>query len=137
MEDSIPPFPVQALIFDMDGVLLDSGAWHRAAWEALLTELGESPPQPDYWRLTIGGPRGGAIPLPLRPRPRRGARRPPFRGAPGPPPRPAGRGHLRLVVRRRSPAARHRAPAPLPRGGHGRRRHVRQAGPRGVHAGRP
>jgi beta-phosphoglucomutase len=63
MEDSIPPFPVQALIFDMDGVLLDSGAWHRAAWEALLTELGESPPQPDYWRLTIGRPSEEAIPL--------------------------------------------------------------------------
>ena len=45
-----------ACIFDMDGVLLDSGAWHRAAWEALLTELGESPPQPDHWRLTIGRP---------------------------------------------------------------------------------
>ena len=39
------PAPTGALIFDMDGVLLDSGAWHRAAWVALLTELGQSPPQ--------------------------------------------------------------------------------------------
>ena len=28
-------------IFDMDGVLVDSGAHHRAAWRALLDELGE------------------------------------------------------------------------------------------------
>jgi HAD superfamily hydrolase (TIGR01509 family) len=55
--------PGGALIFDMDGVLLDSGAWHRAAWDALLTELGESPPRPDYWRLTIGRPSEEAIPL--------------------------------------------------------------------------
>ena len=52
-----------ACIFDMDGVLLDSGAWHRAAWDALLRELGEVPPQPDYWRLTIGRPSEEAIPL--------------------------------------------------------------------------
>ena len=55
--------PIGALIFDMDGVLLDSGAWHRAAWDALLTELGESPARPDYWRLTIGRPSEEAIPL--------------------------------------------------------------------------
>ena len=29
-----------AAIFDMDGVLVDTGANHRAAWEALLEELG-------------------------------------------------------------------------------------------------
>jgi len=28
------------VIFDMDGVLVDSGAHHRAAWTALLGELG-------------------------------------------------------------------------------------------------
>lgn len=47
----------------MDGVLLDSGAWHRAAWHELLAELGEVPAQPDYWRLTIGRPSEEAIPL--------------------------------------------------------------------------
>lgn len=47
----------------MDGVLLDSGVWHRAAWGELLAELGEEPTQPDYWRLTIGRPSEEAIPL--------------------------------------------------------------------------
>ena len=31
---------IGAVIFDMDGVLIDSGAHHRAAWMALLAELG-------------------------------------------------------------------------------------------------
>src|ERR1044072_2195542 len=64
--------PIGALIFDMDGVLLDSGAWHRAAWDALLTELGESPARPDYWRLPTGRASGGGlaarrVPLPVGP----------------------------------------------------------------------
>ena len=32
-----------ACIFDMDGVLIDSGAHHRSAWRALLDELGVAP----------------------------------------------------------------------------------------------
>ncbi len=28
------------IVFDMDGVLIDSGVHHRAAWEALLAERG-------------------------------------------------------------------------------------------------
>ena len=52
-----------AVIFDMDGVLIDSGAHHRAAWRALLDELGVVPTQPDYWRLTIGRPSVEAVPL--------------------------------------------------------------------------
>jgi beta-phosphoglucomutase family hydrolase len=44
-----------AVIFDMDGVLIDSGAYHRAAWEALLAELG-IPLPPEFWRRTIGRP---------------------------------------------------------------------------------
>ena len=52
-----------AVIFDMDGVLIDSGAHHRAAWRALLEELGVQPAQPDYWRLTIGRPSVEAVPL--------------------------------------------------------------------------
>src|SRR2546428_5235987 len=47
----------------MDGVLLDSGAHHREAWRALLDELGVSPAQPEYWRLTIGRPSVEAVPL--------------------------------------------------------------------------
>lgn len=52
-----------AVIFDMDGVLIDSGAHHRAAWRALLDELGVVPAAPDYWRLTIGRPSVEAVPL--------------------------------------------------------------------------
>jgi HAD superfamily hydrolase (TIGR01509 family) len=48
-------------IFDMDGVLIDSGA--RQAWRALLAELGAEPAHPDHWRLTIGRPSEEAIPL--------------------------------------------------------------------------
>jgi HAD superfamily hydrolase (TIGR01509 family) len=44
-----------AVVFDMDGVLVDSGAHHRAAWCALLEELGRVP-QHEFWRLTIGRP---------------------------------------------------------------------------------
>src|SRR2546428_1365879 len=29
---------------------------HRGAWRALLDELGVTPAQPEYWRLTIGRP---------------------------------------------------------------------------------
>jgi HAD superfamily hydrolase (TIGR01509 family) len=53
----------EAAIFDMDGVLIDSGVHHRAAWQALLTELGEEPAHPEYWRLTIGRPSEEAVPL--------------------------------------------------------------------------
>jgi beta-phosphoglucomutase len=52
-----------AVIFDMDGVLIDSGAHHRAAWRALLDELGVTPGAPDSWRLTIGRPSVEAVPL--------------------------------------------------------------------------
>jgi HAD superfamily hydrolase (TIGR01509 family) len=52
-----------AAIFDMDGVLIDSGAHHRHAWDALLAELGTEPADPEYWRLTIGRPSEEAIPL--------------------------------------------------------------------------
>ena len=50
-------------IFDMDGVLIDSGAHHRHAWRALLAELGAEPADPEHWRLTIGRPSEEAIPL--------------------------------------------------------------------------
>ena len=43
-----------AAIFDMDGVLIDSGAHHRHAWRMLLDELGAEPADPEHWRLTIG-----------------------------------------------------------------------------------
>jgi len=53
----------EAVIFDMDGVLIDSGAHHRAAWMALLAELGEEAAHPEPWRLTIGRPSEEAVPL--------------------------------------------------------------------------
>jgi beta-phosphoglucomutase len=52
--------PTRAVIFDMDGVLVDSGACHREAWKALLSELGVAP-APDFWRLTIGRPSHEAV----------------------------------------------------------------------------
>lgn len=54
---------MSAAIFDMDGVLIDSGAHHRHAWRALLAELGAEPAHPEHWRLTIGRPSEEAIPL--------------------------------------------------------------------------
>jgi HAD superfamily hydrolase (TIGR01509 family) len=45
----------RAVVFDMDGVLIDSGAHHRAAWRAVLADVGVTPP-PEFWRLTIGRP---------------------------------------------------------------------------------
>ena len=50
-----PPAATRAVVFDMDGVLIDSGAHHRAAWSAMLDEVGVAPP-PEFWRLTIGRP---------------------------------------------------------------------------------
>ena len=52
-----------AAVFDMDGVLIDSGAHHRHAWRLLLEELGTEPAHPEHWRLTIGRPSEEAIPL--------------------------------------------------------------------------
>jgi beta-phosphoglucomutase len=51
-----------AVVFDMDGVVVDSGAHHRAAWRAMLAELGITPAD-DFWRLTIGRPAEEAVPL--------------------------------------------------------------------------
>src|SRR5262249_51763748 len=58
-----PSTTTRACIFDMDGVLIDSGAHHRSAWRALLAELGVAPAQPEFWRLTIGRPAEEAMPL--------------------------------------------------------------------------
>lgn len=49
-----------AVVFDMDGVLLDSGAHHRDAWRQLLADLGLEP-APDFWRRTIGRPAEEAV----------------------------------------------------------------------------
>ncbi len=52
----------RAVIFDMDGVLVDSGVYHRAAWRTLLHELGVEPADGEFWRLTIGRPVEEALP---------------------------------------------------------------------------
>ena len=53
---------LDAVVFDMDGVLIDSGAHHRAAWRALLEEVGVEA-HDEHWRLTIGRPAEEAVPL--------------------------------------------------------------------------
>jgi beta-phosphoglucomutase len=52
----------RAVVFDMDGVLVDSGAHHREAWTRMLGELGVAM-QPGFWRRTIGRPAVEAVPL--------------------------------------------------------------------------
>jgi beta-phosphoglucomutase len=53
---------VRAVVFDMDGVLVDSGAHHRDAWRATFRDLGVTPP-PEFWRITIGRPADEAMAL--------------------------------------------------------------------------
>ena len=64
MTDGAGVFQVDAVVFDMDGVLIDSGAHHRAAWRAMLQEVGIVPAD-DFWRFTIGRPAEEAVPLVL------------------------------------------------------------------------
>jgi beta-phosphoglucomutase len=52
----------RAVVFDMDGVLVDSGAHHRDAWRATFRDLGLTP-APDFWRITIGRPADEAVAL--------------------------------------------------------------------------
>jgi len=49
-----------AVVFDMDGVLVDSGVHHREAWIAMCRDCGVTPP-PEFWRLTIGRPAEEAV----------------------------------------------------------------------------
>ena len=57
-----PDAVARAVILDMDGVLIDSGAHHRDAWRMLLGDIGVAPPV-EFWRLTIGRPAEEAVPL--------------------------------------------------------------------------
>jgi beta-phosphoglucomutase family hydrolase len=52
----------EAVVFDMDGVLVDSGAHHREAWRRMLAEVGVVA-APGFWRRTIGRPAVEAVPL--------------------------------------------------------------------------
>ena len=49
-----------AVVFDMDGVLIDSGVHHREAWVAMCRDCGVTPP-PEFWRVTIGRPAEEAV----------------------------------------------------------------------------
>ena len=51
-----------AVVFDLDGVLIDSGVHHREAWVAMCRDCGVTPP-PEFWRLTIGRPAEEAVVL--------------------------------------------------------------------------
>jgi len=51
-----------AVVFDMDGVLVDSGVHHREAWVAMCRDCGVTPPA-EFWRLTIGRPAEEAVVL--------------------------------------------------------------------------
>lgn len=65
MTSDLPRTPAEdlrAAIFDLDGVLVDSGPYHRAAWRALLKELGAGQVDGEFWRLTIGRPVEEALP---------------------------------------------------------------------------
>ena len=55
---------IKAVVFDMDGVLIDSGVHHRDAWRAMLSDVGVVAPA-DFWRLTIGRPSEEAVELVL------------------------------------------------------------------------
>src|SRR2546428_13538809 len=96
-----------AVIFDMDGVLVDSGAHHRAAWTAMLGEIG-IPVPPEFWRLTIGRPADEAVPhlvgRPLAPTevwrlPRRKHQPHVKLSRPRPPPRPGAPAVLNALAR--------------------------------------
>ena len=52
----------RAVVFDLDGVLVDSGAHHRDAWIAMCRDCGLTPPL-EFWRLTIGRPAEEAVAL--------------------------------------------------------------------------
>ena len=52
----------RAVVFDMDGVLVDSGAHHRDAWRAMFRDAGLTPPA-EFWRITIGRPADEAVAL--------------------------------------------------------------------------
>ena len=55
----------RAVVFDMDGVLVDSGAHHRDAWAAMCRDCGVTLPA-EFWRLTIGRPAEEAVALLVR-----------------------------------------------------------------------
>lgn len=54
------PIP-DAVLFDLDGVIVDSGPAHAAAWSALFAEQGVDFGPEDYERIAAGRPRDAVI----------------------------------------------------------------------------
>lgn len=54
------PIP-RAVLFDLDGVIVDSGPAHAAAWQALFAEEGVRFGPEDYERIAAGRPREAVI----------------------------------------------------------------------------
>lgn len=57
-----PTLPIpRAVLFDLDGVIVDSGPAHAAAWQALFAEEGVAFGPADYERIAAGRPREAVI----------------------------------------------------------------------------
>ncbi len=54
--------PLQAIIWDLDGVIIDSSEQHRLAWQRLAAETGVSFTNEDFWK-TFGRSNAAIIPL--------------------------------------------------------------------------
>jgi HAD superfamily hydrolase (TIGR01509 family) len=54
VDDTALGAPIRALVFDFDGLLVDTESVALRAWEEILTELGVDMPR-DEWRAAIGG----------------------------------------------------------------------------------
>ncbi len=48
--------PIEAIIFDLDGTLIDSEHLHAGAWNELLRRNGQEPPSPDFSDDCVGLP---------------------------------------------------------------------------------
>ena len=58
---------LKALIFDMDGVLVDSMPFHAAAWKKAFSEMGMEIQDSDIFAIEGSNPRNG-LPLLIRKR---------------------------------------------------------------------
>ncbi len=57
-----PSGPFQAIIWDLDGVIIDSSEQHRRSWQKLAAETGVSFTDEDFWR-TFGRNNATIIPM--------------------------------------------------------------------------
>jgi HAD superfamily hydrolase (TIGR01509 family) len=54
VDDTALDAPIRALVFDFDGLLVDTESVAMRAWEEILTELGVEMPR-EIWRSAVGG----------------------------------------------------------------------------------